>query len=365
MSSRIFACLSLALASLPAVAAEPESTSPNPFTPVAAATVDAEQTDRTIRRAIRQLDSDTFAERREAAEALRDAGAAAITPLEEACRDGAGERVAQSIDILKSFAGSEDREVSAAALKALQNVAEGENATAAKLAATAVQSMRKLPGRQDLPGVLGGRFGGGEGFPPAEMRGLGGNFSMSTVRNNGREEIKINDGDLHVEIEKDPNGPIRIEWKQGDAEAHVAQADDMDQLREKHPDAAQMYDKYQERIAGVPGMFGGQRFFAPARLEGLAIPQPMFQMDDHFARMREEHQRMIDDMRAQHEARMQEMRRMAPARPGLPPTQLQRLRQDAEQLRQRVENGEVDAATQAEIVRLQQLLDALQRQADQ
>lgn len=362
MSSRFFASLSLALASLPAVAAEPEAPSPNPFTPVAAATVDAEQTDRAIRRAIRQLDSDTFAERREAAEVLRDAGAAAIAPLEEACRDGAGERVAQSVDILKSFATSEDREVSAAALKALQNIAAGENATAAKLAATAVQSMRTTPGRNSVPG----RFDMNDaGIPGIGMRGLGGNFSMSTVRNNGREEIKINDGTLHVEIEKNPDGPIRIEWKEGDAEAQVAQANDLDELREKHPEAAQLYDKYEQRMAGVPGMLGGQRFFAPMRMDGLAIPQPMFQMDEHFARMREEHQRMVDDMRAQHEARMQEMRRMAPARPGLPPTQLQRLREDADRLRERVEAGKVDAATQAEIARLQQLLDALQRQANQ
>lgn len=357
MSTRIFACLSLLLASLPAVAAEPENQSPEQSVrPAPAQAGDAEQTERAIRRAIRQLDSDTFAERREAADVLRDAGAAAIAPLEDACRDGAGERVAQSIEILKSFAASEDRAVSAAAIKALKNIADGENATAAKLAATAVQSLRSQPGQMNNP-LLGGRQ---REENPFARRGR--NFSMSTVRNNGREEIKVTDGNLHVEIEKDPNGPIRVEWKDGEAESQVAQANDLDQLHNDHPQAAEMYDRYVAQAAAGPGAIG-PRFFAPLQVDGLPIPQPMFQMDEHFARMRAEHQRMIDEMRAQHEQRMQDMRRLAPpVAPAIPPSQLDRLRQHAERLQQRVQNGEVDDETKAEVERLQRLLNELQTQ---
>ncbi|TWT31696.1 hypothetical protein [Blastopirellula retiformator] len=353
MSTRVFACLSLLLASLPVVAAEPENRSPQQLPQPA-----AEQTDRAIRRAIRQLDSDTFAERREAADALRDAGAAAIAPLEEACRDGAGERVAQSIEILKSFAASEDRMVSAAAQQALQNIANGDNATAAKLAATATQSLRSAPGRLQLPDVRH-RIGEQPGF------GARRNFSMSTVRNNGREEMKVTDGDLEVVINKDPNGPIQVEWQAGGGEKQTAKADDLQQLREEHPEAAKLVEKYEARGLGAlgGGMIGDNRFFAPMRMGGLPIPQPMMEMDEHFARMRAEHQRMVEQMRAQHEERMQEMRRLAPpVAPGIRPPQIERLRASTEQLRQRVENGQVDEATQAEIERLQRVLDELQLQ---
>ncbi|MCC9604887.1 hypothetical protein LOC68_25750 [Blastopirellula sp. JC732] len=362
MSTRIFACLSLMLASLPAVAAEPENpTAEQSVQTAPTRALDAEQTERAIRRAIRQLDSDTFAERREAAEILRDFGAAAIAPLEEACRDGAGERVAQSIEILKSFAASEDHVVRDDAMRALKRIADGENATAAKLAATVVQSMQTLPGRRQFP-----EFGPipNAGLDGMAMRGRGRNFSMSTVRNNGREEIKITDDELHVQIERDPNGPIRVEWKEGDGESQVAKADDLDQLRNEHPEAAELVDKYQARAAGGPLM--GNRFFAPMQVDGLPIPQPMFQMDEHFARMRAEHQRMVDEMRAQHEQRMQEMRRLAPpVAPAIPPSQLGRLRDHAERLQRRVQNGEVDEATRAEVERLQRLLEELQTQMNQ
>ncbi|UUO08504.1 hypothetical protein M4951_09330 [Blastopirellula sp. J2-11] len=367
MSIRSFACLLLLLASLPAVAAEPEkSTEPNPPAVANAAPKSAE-TDRTIRRAIRQLDSDTFAERREAAEQLRDAGPAAIASLEEACRDGAGERVAQSIEILQSFAASEDRDVSAAALGALKKIADGDNATAAKLAATAVHSTRSIPGMRPAPPGDDGRIAG---FDPFDIRLLPGvrgrerNFSMSTVRNNGREQIKITDGERHVEIDKAPNGPLRVEWREGNEAPQVAEADDLDELRKDHPQAAEIYDQYQARIAGPQGMLG-PRFFAPLRLDGLAVPQPIRQMDEQWARMRAEHQQMMEEMRAQHELRMRNMRQLAPARPAEPPTQLRRLQEDARQLQQRIQAGDVDEATIEEISRLQELLKELQRQVDQ
>ncbi|EAQ79904.1 hypothetical protein [Blastopirellula marina] len=367
MSIRIFACLLLLLASLPAVAAEPEkSTESNPAV-VATATAKSAETDRTIRRAIRQLDSDTFAERREAAEQLRDAGPAAIASLEEACRDGAGERVAQSIEILQSFAASEDREVSAAALHALKNIADGENATAAKLAATAVHSIRTTPGMRPAPEAGGDRIAGFNPFDNAMLQGMRGrerNFSMSTVRNNGREQIKITDGERRVEIDKDPSGPLRVEWREGNDAPQVAEADDLDQLRKDHPQAAEIYDQYQAQIAGAQGMLG-ERFFAPLRLDGLPIPQPMRQMDEQWARMRAEHQQMMEEMRAQHQQRMRNMRQIAPARPANPPTQLRRLQEDARQLQQRIQAGDVDDATIEEISRLQELLKELQRQANQ
>lgn len=363
MPSRIFACLLLLLASLPSLAAEPEQSAPEKSADPAPQSATAQETDRAVRSAIRQLDNDTFAERRAAAEFLRDAGAAAITPLADACRDGAGERVAQSIEILQSFAASEDREVSNTALTALQKIAAGENATAAKLAKSAVAATRAIPGRQPAMQLGQGNDQGRANPFMDPFGGRGRNISISTVRNNGQEKIKITDDDRRVEIDKDPNGPIRIEWQDGDEAAQVAKADDLDALRNAHPKAAAVYDDYQQMIAAGPGLDGpGPDFLLPMRFDGPDIPQPMRQMEAHFDRMRADHQRMINEMRTQHEMRVQNMRQFPPPRPVQPPAQLRQLQDDAQRLQERVQNGEVDEATRKELARLQKMLNELQQQ---
>ncbi|MFI4876576.1 MAG: hypothetical protein ACIALR_14600 [Blastopirellula sp. JB062] len=359
MTLRMIACLLAMLVARPAIAGEPDRSLPQES--AASATP---QNESAIRRAIRQLNSDTIAERQAAAEQLRQAGAAAIEPLTNSCRDGAGERVAQSINILQSFAGSEDRDLRSAATQALQKIAAGENVTAAQLAASALTATRMTIARRNTPRPLVDQMGEFDRFVEP-LPGQRTNFSMSTVRQNGRELIKIQDGERRINIEKQPNGSIRIEWREGDKPPQIAQADDIESLRTKHPDAAAIYDQYQTDLAAAPGMLGPgfiDPLLDPMRLEGLQFPRPMRPRDDHWARMRAEHQQKFEEMRADHQRRMQEMRQLAPLRPTLPPAQLRRLREETEQLRQRVEKGEVDEATLKEISRLQSLLDALQRQ---
>jgi len=269
---------------------------------------------------VRQLDSDRFAQRQAASRRLTEAGKAAIPALMDAGLQGGRESATRAIEILGRFFRGPDADTRAAAQTALEGIAASTATAAARLAKEVLEPKEEpaseenvILGGQVFPGVpiqiqaggiqlQGGAFpmpggpiqiNGGQAQIQLHARGgLGGVQRVEIRVINGVKDVQANEAGRKVEIHEQPGGPIKITVTEKDGRAgkedgeqpkddqadkdkdkskeivKTYEAKNLDELKQNHPEAYQLYQRY----AG--GQLGGPLQIQLPAIPNLPVPPP-------------------------------------------------------------------------------------------
>jgi hypothetical protein len=208
---------------------------------------------------VKQLDADRFTDRQAASEKLAAAGARAIPALIEAAQSGPPETAARAVNILGDHLTKGDAPTQAAAKSALETIAQGQNAVAARRAKSALeesqkpqppaQNVRVLPLRIFGGGIQGGiQIPGGGQIQIQVAQNNGAQVRrVAVANNNGVKQIDAQEGDRKVKIKDDPNNGIEMEvteTKDGKETTQKYQAKNADELKKNHPEAHKIYEQY-------------------------------------------------------------------------------------------------------------------------
>ncbi len=243
-SCRVTLALLLTLFCLPALAAEPESSADAASAP--AADVDTW---------IENLGSDDFTTREQASRALLKVGAPAIPKIIEAAKTGFGLEVpSRSVKILAKLAKSDDEATAKAAKDGLEQLKSSDRKFVARLAESALEEEAPAPAINPLGGIGGARI-------VIQQNAIGGNVRIQQRVVNGQREIDVVENGTKVKI-RDTNGKnivVEVEKPAAagqQAETKKYEAEDADDLKKKHPEAAKLYEKY----AGAGNRFRAIQF---------------------------------------------------------------------------------------------------------
>jgi len=218
---------------------------------------------------VKQLDSDSFAEREAASDKLGRIGRPAIEAVAEAALGDSLEVAIRSVDILKNMLKSEDEPTRKASKEALEKLTKEKRTAAAGRAARALKPAEELlppgamlpPAAQLMPGAA------------IQIAVAGGNaqkIQINTV--NGVKTIDAEEADQKVKIVDDPNQGIKIEVtskKNGKDVTENYEAKNAEALKKKHPEAYKIYNKYSHMGAG------GGIFAVQMHIGGQAAPVPV------------------------------------------------------------------------------------------
>jgi len=348
----------------------------------------AEDAEREIRYWIRQLDADQFAKRQEASEKLLKFGGQAIAPLEEGARNGNGEVVSRSIDILRKFAASEEEGISGQAIESLKRLAEAGNRTASRLSKAALDEVEPMRSRRGMD-LAGPRINGAV-FPQGATQ-----RTMSIKNINGDQTIEVTEDGVTKKIEKTEAGKVTVTVTEGEEPAKVVSAESPELLKEQDAEAHAVYEEL-SKLAGdfrAPNGDRGFRAQLPGfpELPGADFPDwadfprggfgadfdPIDQIQQQMERMRTERERIMAQMEEMRADRfggfpmVPEFRRFAP--PGIeqkqraqpedvaPEKQLEALRSRLAKVLEKLEGEEGAPQNQREIQRLERMLEAIER----
>ncbi|QDU74004.1 hypothetical protein Pan97_10040 [Bremerella volcania] len=312
-----------------------------------------------IRRWIRQLDADRYAERQQAADELAKLGKEAIPAIEKAALTGTGEVASRSVDLLKGFASSPDEETSSLAYSSLKRLAASGNQTAGYIAEEAIQQLkRKLgpnriaDGQPELPPVL----------PP-------GNFNRSVrISNdfNGAKMIDVTENGERVVARTMPGGRVSVTWHLPGGEQRTVEAESIDKLQEQDQQA---FAKFQElnKIAdagprNLPGMRDLPRVHirVPRGVEGL---DPFAEMDQRMEALRARHEQFVKEMNENIQGRRLPPQAENPRTRGNE-KQLEEVRQRLSDMLKRLENSDADAIDHLDLKRLDEALKRIETTTD-
>ncbi|MDA7980170.1 MAG: hypothetical protein MPJ50_15495 [Pirellulales bacterium] len=197
---------------------------------------------------IRQLDADDFQSRESASESLARAGMAALQPLAEAAQASSLEVTTRTMDILTKLYERSGAEDQAKVKVALEAIAAGKNKAAASRADAILN-----PPQPEQPAIPG--FG-----PRGVNRGI--NFAFggrnlqvsSTTDANGNKTVNAKEGDKEVDIEEKADGSIKMTVKEkidGKQQSKEYSAKSKEELKEKHKEAFDLYEKYTNQMNGI------------------------------------------------------------------------------------------------------------------
>ena len=199
---------------------------------------------REIAQAIERLESDRFNERETATRKLAAFGREAIAPLAKAASGNQREVTMRAITILKKHLESTDVETRNTAKKALEQIAAGPQATAARQA----QQILNPPPPPEPEAPPARRI---QVFRvPLQIRvqaAAAGNQRIRIKQVNGTMEIEVEEKNLKVSIKENPQNGIKMEVtekKDGKETTKKYEAKDADDLAKKHPEAHKLYKKY-------------------------------------------------------------------------------------------------------------------------
>lgn len=227
---------------------------------------------------IRQLDSPRFAERTEATRQLEEAGKAAFPALAEAALGDSREVTLRAIEILRKHSLEGDELTKTAAKECLQKIAASEHASAARRAKDALkppQSPPSVPNVRLGPIMPNLPIGQQQIQVQIQVNAFGGNQTRRIKISNGVRQIEVTENDLQVKITEDAQGGIQMEVtrkKDGKENTEKYAAKSVDELKKTHPDAGQLYEKYQQQVGAaiqiqaLPGM--------PAARRAIPVPPP-------------------------------------------------------------------------------------------
>ncbi|PQO39122.1 hypothetical protein C5Y96_04470 [Blastopirellula marina] len=320
--------------------------------------VDGDQ-QQTIRRWIRQLDADRYAERQQAADELAKLGKDAIPEIEKAALTGTGEVASRSVDLLKGYAGSPDDEISSMAYSALKRLAASGNQTAGYIAEEAIaQLKRKLgpdritDGEPEQPPVL----------PP-------GNFNRSVrISNdvNGDKVIDVTENGERVVARTMANGHVSITWHLPGGKQQKVEAESIDKLQQKDPQALAKFQELNKIADAGPGRLPGMP--DPPRVH-VRVPRagegfdPFAEMDQRMEEMRARHEQFVNELRQNMQDRRQLPQVAAPSQ-EVDEKQLKEVRQRLSDVLKRLEEIDADAIDHVDLKRLDEALKRIEAPAD-
>ena len=209
---------------------------------------------------IRDLDADSFTTREAASEQLTKMGAPAAVALEKAATSDSPEQADRALRVLQSFAGSTNQTDKEAGTKALEKLSQSDNKSVASAAAKSLKAATKKttapknnPNVIQIPNGQGGviklRIGG------IQINGAGGaKFQQIKKTNiNGVETTEVTETDgSRIKIEKNKTIKVTVTKKvKGKDQTKTYEADDVEALKKKHPDAHKLYKKYGEGNAAA------------------------------------------------------------------------------------------------------------------
>jgi len=202
-------------------------------------------------RLVAQLDADAFSDREAASERLSAAGKAAFPALAKAAVTESLEVTVRAIDILRKHLESADSPTKQAAQEALETIARSERPSAAWRARQALRPKDEPVRPQDGaiwigPGAIAGA---------AVQIAVGGGPRRMTVRTvNGVKEIDVEENDRKIKIHDDPRQGIKVEittTKNGKDTTEKYEAKDAAELKKRHPQAYEVYQKYSTQQPGA------------------------------------------------------------------------------------------------------------------
>ncbi|QDU94704.1 hypothetical protein [Lignipirellula cremea] len=253
---------------------------------------------------VRQLDSDQFAERQNASTELADAGVEAIPALEKAAQSGVREAVVRSIEILKRHFESDNAPVKEAAEKALKRLEDSPEASIARRAANALKPKEI---EQPQAGAFGGIVVNGGGAIRIQIQQGGGLQRRVQIRNaNGVKEIEAEENGRKVKIKEDANGiKVEITEKKGEKEeTKTYEAKNLDELKQKHPDAYKAHQQYDNQQQGIQiRAFGANRQVLPMQIRPALPAAPNQQALPAQIQPAQRHAQAIARIRAMQAAR--------------------------------------------------------------
>lgn len=245
--------LSLIAATALALACTPSAGDESPV-PTAAAEAVAD-----VGRLVQNLDDAEFARRQEASQRLTEAGKIVFPELERAAQEGSREASGRAVEILERHFQRGEDDTKQAAKASLERLAASGNPSAAQRA----NNVLNPPPEPALDPL--GRFGA----RPVRAGNIqiqiaannGNNVRRVQVRNtNGKKEIELEENGKKTKVQDGANGGIEVEITQkinGKETTEKVQAKDLAELKTKHPEAARIYEQYQQGANGIQVQFGG------------------------------------------------------------------------------------------------------------
>jgi hypothetical protein len=217
--------------------------------------------DADIAKAVKQLDSERFADRQAASEKLEAAGKAAIGALEKAALGDSLEVTTRTIELLQKFGKSPDDATKEAARAALERLAKSDR-PAGNRAQEALKTLQPAQGQGLVlgPGVT--IVGGVPGIVGnIQIQGgtvqIGGGVSRISVSNvNGVKRIEAEENGKKIKIDDDPQNGIKMEVttrKDGKDITEKYEAKNADELKKNFPEAHKLYKQYSDGMGGNMG----------------------------------------------------------------------------------------------------------------
>ncbi len=319
----------------------------------------------TIRRWVRQLDANRYAERQQAADELAKLGKVAIPAIEKAALTGTGEVASRSVDLLKGFAGSPDDETSSQAYSALKRLAASGNQTAGYIADEAIEQLKRKLGPHRIadedmpaqPGVL----------PP-------GNFNRSVrISNdlNGDKMVDVTENGERVVARTMAGGRVSVTWHLPGGKQRTVEAESIDKLQEKDQQAFAKFQELNKIADAGPRRLPNGRDLprvhvrVPRGGEGL---DPFAEMNVQIEAMRARHEQIVNDMRNNINPLRQPQQVAAPekaaSRKAVNEKQLEEVRQRLTEMLKRLETTNADAIDHVDLQRLDEALKRIEATTD-
>ena len=243
-----------------------------------------------IASAIRELDANRFAKRRDAALRLTQAGEAAIAPLATAATSDSREVATRALAILqRHHTRKQPASLQKAATQALQRIA-GENHGRVSRQARAILN----PPPEPPPPAPAIQFQRGQ-FR-IQVQNVGGRgINVQVV--NGTKQITVREKNRRIKIVEDPQQGIQIELNEkqnGQPRIRKFSAKTPQELKQKHPEIHRLYVQYaQQGGLGLPqiaiGLPGGAGF---GRLPRIPRQPILGELDQAVRRLKETAQRL-------------------------------------------------------------------------
>lgn len=196
-----------------------------------------------LSRAVRQLEAEDFAVRREARALLEASGGAAVPPLIEAARQADPQLAGECVSLLAQLATSTDESIAAAAKAGLETLAADTTGEAARLAAQVLAPPQPLV---DPNSTTGGR------------RAIAVQFGFRAAFPGGDRQAEFEDEGRKILLKEAANGGItvRITAPDDNGQPQVTEhaAANIVELRQKSREAFDLYVRNRHRL-GVPAPF--------------------------------------------------------------------------------------------------------------
>ncbi|MDG2385016.1 MAG: hypothetical protein P8N76_25315 [Pirellulaceae bacterium] len=251
-----------------AIADDNPSKNPNPVKKEQTDTVDSISDTREslsnaeIDQLVQQLNSDRFSQRQAATKKLAAAGSDLIPQISKVAQNGPAESAARAIEILEKHFQNENTKTKELARQALRKISDNENTRSSRLAKRALgESVPEESAETEIakPARNIFRINNGQFKFKMRLNGAGNDIERATRKNvNGVKDTLIKTGGKEITIHEEPNGKIQISVTEKGPKGKKTteyKADNLEQLKQKHPAAHQLYKKYGEEKIGLQIQF--------------------------------------------------------------------------------------------------------------